>query len=258
MAWFSCFPRGNLGLARLENAAILVAFGVVGSHQLLLLAFLVAKGNKVEGTPSKAFDHLFRLAGVEAAEGVEAFPSGSVRGLGAGEDGLHGVSHVEQHLFSLGGNELELIVIAAVVATVALKDIDVQRLGADGIPSDGKGASLVSSGVHAGLDGVFLNRNAGKSNLASSSGSRRGGADALVTDLSFRFQPIDLLGLKTLADVFFKSANAVAGHAIACWVLQIKERVSGTFVKIYAGCNSAIACLNLAVHCWLNLHLLMV
>lgn len=253
MAWSLCFPRGNLGLERLENAAILVAFGAVGSHQLLLLAFLVAKGDKVESTPSEAFDHLFRLAGVEAGEGVEAFPSGSVRGLGAGQDGLHGVSHVEQHVFSLGGNELELIVFAAVVATVALKDIDIQRLGADGIPSHGKGASLVSSGVHAGLDGVFLNRDAGKSNLASSSGSI-----VLVTDLSFRFQPIDLLGVKTLADVFFKSANAVAGHAIAGWVLQIKERVYVAFIKIYIGCNSGIACHNLVVHCWLNLHFLMV
>lgn len=232
VAWRLCFPRGNLGLERLEHAAILVAFGAVGSHQLLLLAFLVAKGDKVESTPSKPFDHLFRLAGVESGEGVEAFPSGSVRGLGAGKDGLHGVSHVEQHLISLGGNELELFVITAFMATVALKDIEVQRFGADGIPSDGKGASLVSSGVHAGLDGVFLNRDAGKSNPASSSGSRRGGA-VLINDLSLRFQPIDLLGLKTVADVFLKSADAVAGHTIAGWKLQIKERIDVTFIKIY-------------------------
>ena len=155
---------------------------------------------------------------MEAGDGTEATPACQVRGLGAGLDGSHGVSHPQQNLFSVRRNELQLRQIAAVFAPGILKDIDVNVFRAKGVPSDGEGTSLGSSRVDAWLDGVFLDRDCGKTNLAFTSSScyrwsnpsRRG----IVVVNSFQFQTIDFPHKERCSQVFVEPAdNAIVGKA---------------------------------------------
>ena len=201
--------QGKQGLWRLWQAAIGLVLGIhVGSQELFFPAFLAAKGDQVLDVAPNALNPYLRRGRLEAGDGGVTIPARQVRGLGALPNIFHRVSHPTQHVLSVGRDELELLGWAAVFTAKALKDIEVEDIGADGIPAHGEGTALASSRINAGFDGVFLDCDFGKANSAG----RFGALVSRVGSCGFRFQPIDLLGDKAFTQVFVKSAESIRGQ----------------------------------------------
>jgi len=205
--------RGELGLGRsplghpkAASAAGLVLFVQEGSQELLFLAPLASKGDQILYIALQVLDNLLRIRGLEA--GNRGVPMSSCPGclLGSLHNVLHGVAHLTQDLLSMGRDKLELILGPAVLGTDTLKDIQVKRVLADGLPANGERTALGSTRVDSWLEGVFLNGNARKANAFR-------GAGLCSCGISFGFQTIHLLHNVAFAHVSIKSVESILGKA---------------------------------------------